>query len=433
MKIALIAGFSNEEIRSHLRLKQNNKLFYWMIRLFHLPERVGKNKDHASWINNFIQYFEKRNDIEFHVLGPQIRLKNALEEFEINGIQYHFFRSEWSSFLRIIGKYRIWKCLQRSGKYTRRILDKIKPDLVILSGAENPVTSVSILYAQNYPRLCLCQVVYNDPDRFKYSHPKKLNIAVEQAIFSELKCFGVYCKKHYELLSDQTKDKYIFKFNYPPKGKLLEPTPCEKQYDFVNFAAAHSSAKGTQDSIKALAMVKKHYPNVTLNIVGGCSEELMSELEMLIDELDLKQNVVFTPFFEKREDLFLHVQKSRFAVLPCKLDNTSGTMTQSMLLGLPLIVYKTTGTPNFNAEKECALIAEMDDVEGLSTHMLTLMGDPEKAEKLRVNGRWYKENQVDIARKNWDRLVNSFQAIIDNFKQGTPIPEEGLFDPDTDI
>ena len=62
----------------------------------------------------------------------------------------------------------------------------------------------------------------------------------------------------------------------------------------------------------------------------------------------------------------MHIQKSRFAVLPCKLDHTSGTMAQAMQLGLPIVVYKTTGTPTFNRERECALIAEKENVEGLA-------------------------------------------------------------------
>ena len=433
MKILLIAGFSDGEVRDHLSFRKESKLFHHLIKMFHLPARVGEFSDHASWVRSMIIYFEKRNDIELHVAGPHIRLKKPIEEFELRGVNYHFFRSEFSAFARLVKRYELWRPLQRSGHYIKKILEKVDPDLVVLSGAENPVTSISILYAKQYPRLCLCQTVYNDPDMHRYSAPDSLKVGVEQAIFSEINYFGVYCKKHYELLKRQiSADKYVFKYNYPPRGSLFEPTETIKKYDFVNFAATHGKGKGTHDSIQALALVKKKHPEVTLNIVGGCNEKVKIELRELIQSFGLEDNVIFTPFFEDRNEMFLHIQQSRFAILPSKVDNTSGTMSQAMMFGLPLIVYKTTGTPTFNKDRECALIAEMDDVEGLAKHMLTLLENPEKAEILKKNGRWFKENQVEKYRNNWNELVNSFQYIIDDYKMGTIIPNDRLFDVNRD-
>ena len=308
----------------------------------------------------------------------------------------------------------------------------MNPDLVVLSGAENPATSISILYADKYPRYCLCQTIYNNPERAKYHSPNKLIQEMEKDIFSKLHFFGVYCKMHYDLLRKMKPDAIIFKYGYPSKGVLLEPTEMEKVFDFVNFALMHGSRKGTTDSIQALAIVKQKFPNVTLNIVGGCDESVRAMLDSMVKELGLEDNVTFTPFFEKKRDLLLHVQKSRFAVLPCKLDHTSGTMNQSMQLGLPLVVYKTTGTPTFNREKECVLIAEKGNVEELAQHMLTLLAQPEKAEQLAKNAREYQEKKAEYNKGNGDRLIANFKAIIENFQRGTPIPQNQLFNPETD-
>ena len=160
--------------------------------------------------------------------------------------------------------------------------------------------------------------------------------------------------------------------------------------------------------------------------------EQKAALEKMAEQLGVKDNVIFTPFFEKKSDLFLHIQKSRFAVLPCKMDNTSGTMTQAMQLGLPLVVYKTTGTPSFNREKECALIAEHSNVEDLAAKMLVLMSDSEKAELLRKNAREFQEKRAAYNRGNGERLVANFHAIIKNYRNGTPIPKEQLFNPEKD-
>ena len=162
------------------------------------------------------------------------------------------------------------------------------------------------------------------------------------------------------------------------------------------------------------------------------SEEELAKMKALISDLGLQENVVMTPFFEKQSDMFLHIQKSRFALLPCKMDNVSGTMNQAMQLGLPLIVYRTTGTPGFNKEKECALIAEHSNIGDLASKMLMLMNSPELAETLKANARELQERKSEQTRTNGDRLVANYRAIIDNYKHETPIPEEQLFNPEVD-
>lgn len=428
MKIALISGFTDAEVRENLTFSKNTRLFQGLIKLFRLPARVGEFSDLCPWVKSMILYFEKCQDVELHVIGSHIRLKNVIEEFQMRGINYHYYRQDYSSFIRIIGNYKIWKRLQLCGRRVKRIVNNINPDIVLLSGSENPVSSVSVLSLPNYPRLCLCQVVYNDPER---QHPNKLIKDCESDVFSSLDYLGVYCKKHYKLLQQQYNEKKIFKYNYPPRINNRPPisTSIEKEYDFVNFAFNHSSAKGTPDSIQALAIVKHTHPDVTLNIVGGCSESLRKELDVLIEELHLQQNVIFTPFFEKRSDVLQHIRKARFAVLPCKLDNISGTMLQALTRGLPIVVYETTGTPELNKYGTCALIAKMNDVDGLAKQMMSLLEDNRFAEEMKINARRYREQERLTNKKNWDKMVDNFQAIIDNHYKGLPISKDKLFNP----
>lgn len=432
MKIVLIAGFSNMEMREHLAFKKDRKWYHWLIRLFRLPARVGEIRDYASWVPSIISEIERQDDMELHVVGPQIRLKKSMETFQLRGVTYHFYRSEWTSLVRKLNRYKLWKRLQHSTYYVKRVIDEVDPDLIVLSGTENPTTSIGILATSKYPRLCLCQTIYNNPERSQYYTPQRLTQNMEKDIFSQLNFWGVYCKMHYDLLRGFCPDATIFKYGYPSKGKLLQPIILKKEYDFINFALMHGSRKGTPDSIRALAIVKKKYSDVTLNIVGGYDPTRLEQFKVLVADLGLEENVFFTPFFEKRSDLLLHVQKSRFAVLPCKLDHTAGTMSQAMQLGLPLVVYKTTGTPIFNRKKECVLIAEKGNVEELAHHMLTLMENPEKAEMLKKNAREYQELQILNKRKNGERLMQTFRAIVAYEKDKIPIPQELLFNPEKD-
>lgn len=432
MRVLLIAGFSNDEVRRHMVFNSHARLFNGLIRLFGLPQHVGKFSDHAPWVSNMIKDLEKRGDIELHVAGPHIRLKRAIEEFEIRDVSYHFFRAEISSFFRLVGNYKVWKKLQRSCHYMKKILEKVEPDIVVLSGAENPTTSISILAANNYPRLCLCQTVYNDDNLDGFFKRDKLHMDLERDIISSLDHVGVYSKKHYLLIRGLGYKKNIYRFSYPTPF-LQENPSIEKKYDFVNYAANHGSVKGTQDSIKAMALLKDEKPNVTLNIVGKVDEQLMVELKSLIDQYSLQKNVFFTPAFENRDELLEHIQQSHYAVLPCKNDFISGTTVESMMLGIPAVVYKTAGTPSLNNEKECVLIAENGDVNDLANKMASLINCQDKAVTIRENGKWYMKKWIDNNNKNWDKMVNCFSYIIEQYQTGKQVPVEMLFDEKEDF
>ncbi len=426
IKVAMICGFSNSKLRSHLDLKQNRFLFRKVIKLFGLPARVGEYEDFAPWIDGFIAEFERKENIELHIISGHIGLKTKIKEFNENGVYYHLYDDEFTSFLRIIDNAKIWNNLQNSSRIVNGILKNIQPDIVNVVGLENPSVAIPALHIKNIPVFALCQTVYTNPDRKIYSKPKKLNWDLELMFFNKLKYFGVYSRMHRDLLIKNNPDAVIcdFKFLCPVFPEVIS---LDKKYDFVNFAMSLDFRKGAHDSLRALALVKKRYHAVRLNLVGGCNAENKQELLQLIEELDLQDNVEFTPFFEKQEDLFQHLQKSRFAVLPCKMDVVSGTMMQAMYYGLPLVVYKTTGTPGFNAVKECSLISEIGNIEALAENMLLLLDNPIKAEHLKSNAKEYvlreTDNKVII-----DRLIADYEAIIEHYHNNTPIPKDLLFD-----
>lgn len=431
-RVAMICNFSNTAVRSHLPLDKR-VLFTFARKLLRLPTKGNKYGDVAPWTTNTITYLNEQPDIELCVIAPHSGLKKRVVSFEMENVQYYFVACDFGNLLgKVIKNAETWIKVNPVGKRINKIVHGFKPDLVVLIGAENAFYAHSILAIQDNPVLVLCQTIYNNPERAQHSVVDPKCAYIERRIFDKEKYYGVYSRMHFDLLRTLSPKANIFKFGYPTKADILNPIPTEKEYDFVNFALSLDLKKGAHDSVKALAIVKKHYPSVTLNLVGGCNSENRKELDALIQELGLEENVVYTPFFEKRSDLFLHIQKSRFAVLPCKLDNVSGTMSQSMQLGLPIVVYKTTGTPIFNREKPCALIAEKENVNELANHMIALMENPGLADTLKHNARELQEKRIEYARHNGDRLMAILKAVISNHTEGTPISQELLFNPEKD-
>lgn len=428
----MVCHFSNAEVRKHLQLGVS-KLYAVVRKMLGLPVKVMSFGDIALWDTNIIRFFRERDDVELHVLSAHSGLKRRIASFEDQGVHYSFIRCETANLLKhMIPSDAIWRMMNPMKRDVHRLVRQIRPDIVLLVGTENAYYSSTVLGIEAYPVYTLCQTIYNNPERAAYSRISSKNATTEQELFKHFRYFGVYCKKHYDLLKGLAPESIVFKFGFPSDGAILEPVSTVKEYDFVNFALTMDMRKGFPDAIRALAIVKQKHPEVRLNLVGGSTSELRATLQALIEELGLQDNVVFTPFFEKQDDLFRHIQKSRFAVLPCKMDNVSGTMMQSMQLGLPLVVYKTTGTPTLNRDKECVLIAEHGNEADLADKMLELMDNPAKADTLRKNARQLQEGIVENAKRNGDRLLANVKAVVAHFKGGTPIPEEQLFNPERD-
>ena len=428
----MVCHLSNPKVRSFLPLK-NGARFNWTKTALgiNLVKRIYS--DYAGWNDDLAEFIGTRNDVAFTIIAPHSGMKKKRVEFVLNNVNYVFLDPSWSFHLKHFVRNRtIWRKINPLSKSVKKEIIRINPDLVVLMGTENSYYSCTVLDIKDYPVYAMCQTVYNNPSRKDYGMWNVDNSETELCLFKEIKYFGVYCRMHYELVRKYSPYSHIFKFAFPKRSKLLEPIPTVREYDFVNFAMRMDSRKGFPDAIQALSIVKKKYNDVKLNLIGQCSKEQKQELESLIFNLGLQNNVVFTPYFEKQSDMFLHIQKSRFAVLPCKVDDISGTMMQSMQLGLPIIVYRTTGTPSFNKQKQCALIAEKENVEELAQHMMSLMEDPKLAESLRINGREWQEKKYEESLHNGDHIIDNFKAIIGHFRNGTSIPQEQLFNPDKD-
>ncbi len=229
---------------------------------------------------------------------------------------------------------------------------------------------------------------------------------------------------HRDLILKNNPNAIIFKMFFPiEKPKQVKEVP--KIFDFVFFAGI-AKKKGIEDLIEALAIVKKEKYDVTLNIVGDCPKSYMRLLLDKIKVLGLSENIVFTGYFPEHSDMHQHVVQSRFAVLPIKLDIIPSSVIEAILLDLPVVTYKTTGTPYLNKDGESVLIANIDDINMLAKQMLKLLNSPSLAQKLRDNAKAFVEKELDNA-ISAKRLINNYRAVIEHYRNNTPIPEDQLF------
>lgn len=416
----ILSPYTNHILREHLHFKEYAFFTKKIIQLLGVSKNTEKFKDIAPWVGQLIKGLENHPEIELYSVAPHIKLQNRTEEFRYGNTSYIFYSSEYSSALRLIGNYSVWKKMQNCGKLVCEIAERIHPDVVISYGTENPVNSYpAICLKDKYPVLTVLQTIYNNPDRILYSNPNRLIQDLEKDIIANIDYFGSTFNFYCRLLRGMKANARILKFSYL-SASFPQVNPVEKKYDFVNYAFNLDLRKGDEDSIRALSIVKKKYPNVTLNLAGGLSRERKEYLNNLINDLGLSANVTFTGMFEKKEDMYQHIMQSRFAVLPVKMDLISTTMKECMYYKIPVVTNITPETPSLNIEKQRLLLAEKDNIESLANCMLKLMEDSNLADLLSYNGYEYMQAELDNDIKI-KSIIDSLYSMYDHFYKKKPI------------
>jgi glycosyltransferase involved in cell wall biosynthesis len=425
IKVVWICHFSNKEIRNKIPLSR--LLFRTAIRKF-LSKKGDLYHDFAPWVTNLAIEFEKFEQIELHILSPHIGLSKLMHSFQIRNINYHFFKPDVFDFI----DYPLSKIFKFNKKYylnrylVRRFVDDIKPDIINLIGSENPYYSISVLDLKGIPIFVSLQTVYTNPLRKQLSGECiELNWNVEMKIHKRFTYFGASGRKHRDLLLANNPKAIVFKMLFPIQKppNITEPS---KVYDFVFFAASVNQKKGVEDAIKAFGLVKKQNKNISLNICGKCKTDYRIKLNTIIEKHDLTDNIYFTDYFTNHNDLHLQLKKAKYALLPYKLDVISSAIIEAILLELPVISYKTTGTPYLNKDGETVLLADIGDTQKLAENMLRLINSPKLAEQLKRDAKAFVERDFDNT-ASATRLVNNYRAVIDHYHNNTPIPEEQLF------
>jgi len=415
IKVVWICHFSNKEIRNFLPLSEQ-KLSRILMQIF-TGVSISTKTDFAPWVSALINEFKRINYVELHVIAPHQGLKKLTFEFESSGIHYHFFRPGFSLVIeKVIKKY-----IKPNRRYSlnrfliRRFIAKVKPDIVTLIGSENPYYSLSVLDIKQVPVYVLLQTVLSASTNLEQSYLVNTNLLrKEKEIFQQTRYFGTASPLYHDSVLKINSEAIIFPFRFPTESPPIID-PAIKEYDFVFFSSQLKPSKGVEDSIEALAIVKKYHKAVKLNIIGSCSSAYKKLLESKVSAAGLNENIIFSEHFPSHLEMFIQVSKSMYALLPHKIDVVASTIREAMFMGLPVITYKTSGTPNLNIEHQTVMLSEIGDITDLAKNMITLMNNQELAQNLANNAKnlaMCRYNNTKIAQK----LVEDYFAIINHYK-----------------
>jgi glycosyltransferase involved in cell wall biosynthesis len=409
--IIFLCHFSNADVRNQLDLKE----YTFRNALYKLQNKETLHyNDFAIWVSDYIKEFEKHNEYEFHIVSPHKGMKRNRQDFQQNGIYYHFFKCD-SNYICDWLNHRFHleekNNYQKNRGLIKKIADGIRPDLVILCGAENPYYSVGVLDVQDKPIYVILQTLLNDPKRIEMKVGTAYRRKVEKTIFRHSRYFSVTGEKPIAKIKEFNSNAVILPSVFPTHRPIIEKSET-KEFDFVFFARNVSKNKGIEDVLKAMSIVVKSHTDMSLNIIGDCNPDYKEQLEDLIVVGGIDKNVHFAGFYQQVEEMYNHAVKAKTAVLPGITAALNSTIREAMFMGLPTVCYRTSATDIINKDKTCLLAAPMGNVEELARLMCMSIEKPDMALEVERNGKEYAEREFSN-RAIVDKLLENCRLIIE--------------------
>lgn len=412
IKVVWICTMSNTIIRSNLK--------YDFIYLVISKLLCKKNADKAVWNTVGCELFANSEDVELHVVTVQRHLSEDIQDFENKGIFYHAIRAQEDDNIAklVVNRIRQIEIPDPDYKVNRKrinnVINRINPDIVHLIGAENPYYSLSLLDISDKPTITTLQTVLFDPNVVRYyTNFKNYNYrtSVEKMVLSRsdyVATNNVYFK---QLLITEIKDVKFIDLSLPTREKLVAKSE-DTLYDFVYFSA--DLEKACDLALLSFGLACQQIPEMTLLIIGGCSDEFKRNLDSIVRKYHIERNVFFAGFQKTHADVISAVRRARFALLPLRTDLVPTTIRESMCNGLPVITTITPGTPSLNNNRESVLLSAIGDHKQMSDNILKLYQSLELQNELLQNGyktaeeRWSCKNFVG----NW---VEAYKKVYSDY------------------
>lgn len=399
LKVVWLCHFANEEMKGYFKVNNVNEF--------------------APWINLSLDLFEKVEEVELHLVSPNI-FTNQDAYLEKRGIHYHFFKYLPSLFYNRYSRkiHSVLNIAARSNFYwiRKKVAKKIRfidPDIIHLHGAENAFfySSGILPLIGEYPIITTIQgFVRNSVTKDRMTLDR---MAMEDKIIRSTTEFAIrQTDEMKNIMEEMHPGASLYYHNYPVgRPKRKKDNIGEKEpIDFIFFARVCKD-KGIEDLLQALAMVKMEIPDVNLTVVGGVDFTYRSHLDNMCESLGITDNVSFKGFLPTQHDIHTLAYDAKVCVLPTYHDILPGTVLESMFLKLPVIAYSVGGLPELNEKQISIDLVELKNINALAERMIHLYRHAGERQDLADRGFTYAENRFNNA-EVVSAILNAYHQIL---------------------
>lgn len=380
LTIVWLCTFTNAEKKSHLPLWRDRQ------------DEIGQ------WIPNLLQGFTGDPLFQIHVISAEAWMRKRCVSWVKDGVHYHCVQAGipglgYSFRLPV----EAWTGYRLNRMQICRLIGEIKPDLVHLFGVENPQYGAAALdLAPALPLLVTIQGFVHRQRQYHGDYYMRSRCLYEERLLKHCRHFtGDYeSEQVVRTLNPQIDWHHLY---FPVNERLIEVTPVlDKRYDIL-FAGGLTKAKGFNDFLEIVRLLQKERPDIQAGVVGNA--ETFADAIPFLNRHGLNRYVSWLGRFPDQAELFRVFRQARLFLTPTYNDAFASTIRECMLLGVPVISYRTGGIPYANRDGgENVVIVEQGDVRGMALRALDLLCNADGREAMAARAMQFARSEFSLAR-----------------------------------
>lgn len=310
-------------------------------------------------------------------------------------------------------------------KVTKKVLKEFKPDIVLLNTMMQPTASVLFLL-KKYPTILFVHGPeifttsllpwYLPVTNYKNGSFKlkdltfygKLSYIYNRYLCGLLYKFGLKNVDKMVALSNYTFE-FLKKEGYDPiyipnGAKLLKPTPINSKNPSLLYAGRLEKFKGVDDLIKALSIIKKQIPSITLTIAGTGSYE--KNLIQLTHALKLQNSINFLGHLNQKQ-LAEEYKKCTILVMPSTWPETFGKVgIEAMSVGRPVIATNVGGVKDWLIDGINGMLVEPHRPDQIAMKVIKILTNE------RLLKSMVKSGQMNAKKFSIENHVNHLKKFL---------------------
>ena len=394
----------------------------------------------GTWLEPALNGLKEYPELSIDVSSPAKVEK--VESFSEDGVGYYFFPScdekiyPWDS--------------EKCKNVWKEIITSSHPDLIVIWGTEYAFGLCAETVAGNIPVVIEIQGIVASVWQYYLGGMTAGEIIKSYSIWNIIKHTGLL-KKRKQLKTAVEIEKKMIEMSgniivenewATCRIKAISPRSsiyyhnlnineafltAEKSYDKTEKNSVFCSApgyplKGLHYLIRALGIVKITHPNIKLYVPGindPYKKSRKSRLKQdgyekyimkLIDELDLRDNIVFLGRLSSQQ-MSERMVSCEVMVIPSAIENHSITLREAMTIGMPCIASYVGGIPEVLYHKQNGLLYRFDDYQQCAYYINMCLENKEMAQKMGENARNDMLQHIHPA-KTIKQLVDIYNEVV---------------------
>lgn len=340
-------------------------------------------------------------------------------------------------------------------KHLHNILEEFKPDLIHVFGTEYPHTLAMTRCVKEKEKLLLgiqglcfaiaeaymADLPQKIQNRFLFrDFVKQDNIRQQQIKFEKrgaMEQESLRNALHVTGRTDWDKEKVLGvnpSLTYHFMNETLRTPFFENRWNMqecepyrIFLSQGNYPLKGLHYVLQALPLICEKYPDAKLYVAGDkitAYESIKEKIKIgsygkyclsLIEKYNLQEKVVFLGKLDS-ENMCRQYVKSHVFLSASSMENSSNSLGEAMLLGMPVVSSEVGGIPSMITHEKEGILYQSGDIQALADAVCTIFEDEKAAMQYGERAR-ERALKTHDAEANFNRLLEIYRELVENTKE----------------